>query len=211
MYRGRIDAVTLSGFVVGWAYNTDAPTSPSLMGVFDENSSMLAYGLTHHFRDDLATNGCGIGWCAFRLRVTRSISRRRLTLVLVDLVTKQEVHHSADTPIIADDSDAITSVQELIMQDPTKMSDVSQLSGCRSLFTAYIARNGVDQFVRAAYFHVLGRPADRAGTKHYSDLLRAGQITPIALLGALVDSEEYRKLPRLMSSPSSPEFIFRED
>ncbi len=134
MLKGHIDALTSNGFIRGWAFDTEAPSTPLRVMIVGSAGEVIAEGLAHHYRDDLVAAGCGIGWCEFRLRVETISRLRRIKL------------------------------------------------------------------------YVLGRPADFSGLRHYTRLIRSGDLKPFDLLAALADSPEFRSRPRLLGAPNSATF-----
>lgn len=76
----------------------------------------------------------------------------------------------------------------------------------------------IEDQVRAAYLWILGRHADEAGLKGYSDQIRLGQLTVEGLRTVLLDSQEFRGLQpfftvvdmpngvKVVVDPREPEF-----
>jgi hypothetical protein len=208
MLRGHLDSFTTSGYVEGWAFDSESPARPIEIGV-DRDAVEVAWGLAHRFRADLAAAQCGTGWCAFRVRVEGS-PRRLCTgvLVLVDRGSRQELHRVTNVPLLDDGEAPIASVEQLIESDPTALKDVDQLRGCESLFVTFIRDHGVDAFVCAVYVYVLGRPADDGGLARYARCIREASLSPFHLFEALSQSDEFRSRRRMLTAPSSSAFPF---
>jgi hypothetical protein len=165
--------------------------------------------LANRFRWDLADVGCGIGWCAFRLRVDGAVSAlRRGPVVVMDVAGKVEICRTSQLSVIEDSEIYPSTVAEVTRTDPTVVLSVDQLRGCGALFDRYLALNGVEAFVRAAYVYIFGRPADSSGLATYVGLLASGELSAYALLNALRDSDEFRAMPRLLGAPTEPGFVF---
>jgi hypothetical protein len=180
---GCIDALTSSGFLEGWGHDPERLGQALEIAVLFRKRE-VGRGLANRFRWDLADLACGIGWCAFRLRVDGMISAlRRGPLVLIDVERNAEIVR-------------------------TVIRHVDQLRGCGLLFERYVACNGAEAFVRAAYVYILGRPADASGLENYIALLTSGELAPYGLLQALHDSDEFQFSPRLLSAPTEPGFVF---
>jgi hypothetical protein len=209
MLTGYIDAVTSSGFVEGWAYDSEAPTQPLTVSVQDREGAEVAWGLAHRYREDLVAAHCGIGWCAFQLRVAGSVSRlRKSSVVLLDHASRSEIHRVEPAPYAETGEALLADIADLAHSDPTVINHIEQLRGCEELFGQFIRRQGVDVFVRSAYVYVLGRPVDAAGRARYGRLLRTGGMTPYNLLRTLYDSDEFRSRSRLLHAPNTPAFPF---
>jgi hypothetical protein len=206
MLKGHIDALTSNGFIRGWAFDTEAPSTPLRVMIVGSAGEVIAEGLAHHYRDDLVAAGCGIGWCEFRLRVETISRLRRIKLILVEALTKTPIFQTLSIEYVETPSNAITGIEALLLDDPTMARSIDQLKGCDSLFRDFILQRGVEAFVRATYVYVLGRPADFSGLRHYTRLIRSGDLKPFDLLAALADSPEFRSRPRLLGAPNSATF-----
>lgn len=209
MFRGRIDAVTSSGYVEGWAFNPDAPMRPLAVSVL-AGHRVVARGIANRYRWDLVDAGYGTGWCAFRLKLSVSVNRLRWqALSLWDLSRRTEIREADAAPPLAEDQEpALSSLDDIIADDPTVVHAIEQLRGCGTAFSDFIATEGVDEFVRAAYAYVLGRPTDAAGLTSYTAALRGGSLSPYGLLKALYDDNEFRSTPRHLIAPPEPGFVF---
>jgi hypothetical protein len=208
MLRGVLDVVTSSGYVEGWATDTDPQAGPVAVAVcMDEEQ--VARGLAHRYRADLAEAGCGTGWCAFRLRVSGPVGRlRRRDCTLLALPGREVLFQTDNLRIVEDVELPLSRVDDVARADPTLVGEVGQLRCCGGIFDAMIARAGPDTFVRAAFVYALGRPADATGLDLYSRMLITGDLTPFELLEALCGSEEFRAQNRLLIAPTEPGFIF---
>jgi hypothetical protein len=209
MLRGHLDALTLNGFAEGWAFDEAAPGVGLGVRLHGPEGEVLAEGVANLHRGDLAEVGFRLGWCAFRLRLSRgaeTLAGARLSLRAAE--TGAEIA-ATDKWRLRDAPDGpLTTIEAVTAADPTTLRTVHQLSGCGPLFDAFIAKHGMQGFLRAAYGYVLGRPADAAGLASYERLLRLGAVTPFGLLVLLAESEEFRREPRLLATPAEPGFVF---
>jgi hypothetical protein len=209
LFHGRIDAVTSSGYVEGWAFNPAAPGRPLSVAVL-AGQKEVAQGIANRYRWDLADAGCGNGWCAFRLRLSGSVSRlRRQDLSLWDLPRETEIHPAAEVPLAEDHEPGLSTLDDIIAADPTVVHAIEHLRGCGPAFVDFIATEGVDEFIRAAYVYILGRRADAACTALYMPRLQDGSLAPYELLKTLYDSDEFRSVPRQLIAPPEPGFLFQ--
>jgi hypothetical protein len=205
---GCIDALTSSGFLEGWGHDPERLGQALEIAVLFRKRE-VGRGLANRFRWDLADLACGIGWCAFRLRVDGMISAlRRGPLVLIDVERNAEIVRTVGIPVVEDSQADLLTLIDVAQTDPTVIRHVDQLRGCGLLFERYVACNGAEAFVRAAYVYILGRPADASGLENYIALLTSGELAPYGLLQALHDSDEFQFSPRLLSAPTEPGFVF---
>jgi len=207
--RGHLDALSTRGFAEGWAYDDAAPDRILSVVLRDAAGEELGAGFANLYRGDLAEVGFRHGWCAFRLRLSRTPDALRgARLSLHEAESGAELAATDAWRLrIAEDGPA-TTVDAVVAADPTVIRSIQHLAGCAGLFAAFVARHGVTEYVRSAYGYVLGRPADAAGQVSYERLLRLGAVTPFGLLVMLADSEEFRREPRLLASPADPGFVF---
>lgn len=209
LFKGNIDNITTSGFIYGWAFDEDAPHRPVRVRIATDQGADVALGYAHHFREDLADVGYGYGWCAFRLRLLRSLSAvRRSTLTLCAGLNGDFVMRLPAVQIVEEAEVKCLTVDDVLLHDPTALTSIKQLRGCEKLLTTFIARHGVAEFVRGTYVYVLARPADDEGLASYSRLIRSGAMSPFGLIAALADSEEFRSRPRFLAPPNTPGFAF---
>lgn len=206
MLFGLIEALTSTGCILGWAFDSAAPATPLSIAIIEADGAMVAAGLANRYRDDLVDAGCGIGWCAFSLRVEATSPLRRSTLILTDTSSGREIHRIQAAPYLDAPDDDIRDVETLLASDPTVAKSVQELRGCSVFFSNYVVRQGVEDFVRAAYVYVLGRPADVGGLASYGGLIRTGDLTPFQLLEILADCDEYRLRPRQLGAPNLANF-----
>ncbi len=179
MFHGRIDAITSSGYVEGWAFNSVAPLRPLNVAVL-AGEKEVAQGIANRYRWDLADAGCGNGWCAFRLKLSNSVTRsRRQSLSLWDLARQTEIQ-SAETKVpMADDNEpGLSALDDIIFADPTVVHAIEHLRGCAPAFTDFISTEGVDEFIRAVYVYILGRRADATEIALYVPKLQDGSLAP---------------------------------
>jgi hypothetical protein len=208
LFHGRIDAVTSSGYVEGWAFDPVAPLRPLGVAVLADQKE-VAQGIANRYRWDLADAGCGNGWCAFRLRLSGSVSRLRWqSLSLWDLARQTEIQPAAEAPLAEDHEPGPSALADIIAADPTVVHAIEYLRGCGPAFDDFIAIEGVDEFIRAAYVYILGRRADATGIALYTPRLQDGSLAPYGLLKALYDSDEFRSVPRQLIAPPEPGFVF---
>jgi len=210
MLKCHLDAVTSSGYVEGWAYDTATPSNPITVSIMADEEREVAWGLAHGHRNDLMEADCSTGWCAFSLKLDPwppVIPWRALKVV--DRTSGRAILTTEFLPYIVKKDMAIETVSQLVASDPTMIQSLQQLRGCAAIFAAFIRANGMDGFVRAAYIYLLGRPADASGLKSYRNHLRAKNVTPFELLLAIADSDEYRSCPRQHCAPTMAAFPFR--
>ena len=212
MLAGRIDSVTSSGFVEGWAFDSAAPAQPLAVAVLDRDGAEVAAGLAHRYREDLVAAQCGIGWCAFQLRVAVSVSRLRQSAVtLVGHACRSEIHRADPAAYLENSEALLAELADLTRSDPTVIGAIEQLRGCEAMFGEFVRQRGLEAFLGTAYAYVLGRPANGSGRALYRRLLCDGLMTPYTLLRALHDSDEFRSRPRLLSAPNTAAFPFHGD
>jgi hypothetical protein len=180
------------------------------VSILDEQNQEIAWGLAHHYREDLSAAGCATGWCAFRLRATASVSLlRKQALTLMDRSLQQEIVRRFPVPYAEDSERIMATIAEIVSSDPTTITSIFQLKGCEEIFRKFISTHGVDAFIRAAYVYALGRPADASGLASYGQHIRRNALSPIQLLEILADSEEFRTRAPLLAAPNAVGFPFR--
>jgi hypothetical protein len=208
--KGYIDGIGSSGYIAGWAFNSDSPLDPLTIGILDEQQQEIAWGLAHLYRDDLSVAGCAAGWCAFRVRAAASVSLlRNQALTLVDRASQEKIQRRSPVPYVEDSDGAASSIDALVSTDPTTIASILQLKGCQDVFGSYLSIHGIEAFIRAAYVYALGRPADHSGLSSYGEKIRANLLTPFQLLEILIDSDEFRSRSRLLAAPNTIGFPFR--
>ena len=208
---GHIDAVTSSGFVEGWAVDSEHIARPVLISVVDADGAEVAFGLANLYREDLAWADLGYGWCFFRLKLAvPPEALRGSKLELIDRNSSAVINSSFNITFTLDDRAPFVSIEEVAAFDPFVLRSIEELRHCEPMFGAYIRQNGIRQFIRAAYLYVLGRPADETGITHYGKLIRRGIMMPFALIKALSESDEFRTSNRALAAPTSPDFAFAE-
>ena len=202
-WQGHLDSLTSTGYFEGWALDPAHPLKPMPVAIV-KGSEIVASGLAHRFRWDLMDASCGTGWCAFRLLARCSVEElSSASLRLVEFETGKELHASRSIAIVPDNTPAADTVERICAYDPTVIEGVWQLRACEKLFMAFIRKHGVDQFVRMAYVYVLGRPADDGGLAQYGRSIRQATLSPVGVLEALADSDEYRSQPRQLIAPNA--------
>ena len=210
MIYGRLDAITSSGYVEGWAYDDDDVLSPLTVSVTSGDREH-ARGLANIYRWDLVEAGCGTGWCAFRLKLIALPPQGQAPeFILHDTRTQNIIHRMLFLQMVEDRDGQVAAIADLIVTDPTSFVPIEQLRGCGRVFDSYLSAEGQERFVRAAYIYILQRPADSAGLAFYSAALRDGSITPYDLLKVLHDSDEFGSSPHPLVAPSDPGFVFRQ-
>jgi len=208
MYRGHIDSVTSLGFVEGWAFDQDDPTRIVEVGI-QGNGEVLAWGFALGFRTDLMNAGFGLGWCAFRLRLEVPVERVRVgSVALIERNTGALISSREELPLIADGEVPATSIDIVVEADPTIIKGLWQLRKCENLLMHFIRRHGVETFIDAAYAYVLGRAADHGGRMRYTRCIRQASLSPVGVLEALGDSDEFRSKIRQLAAPKTPAFPF---
>jgi hypothetical protein len=205
---GQLDALTSSGYLEGWAHDPARPGQPLQVAVLAQDRE-VARGLANRFRWDLAYAGCGIGWCAFHLRLDGAVSTlRRGPLILTDVAGQAELCRTSQLPVLEHCDACPATLADVIETDPTILHAVDQLRGCGVLFDRYLTLHGAPAFVRAAYVYILGRPADSGGLAHYVARLAGGEVSAYGVLAALHASDEFAASPRLLAAPTEPGFVF---
>jgi hypothetical protein len=208
MYRGHIDSVTSLGFLEGWAFDQDDPTRSVEVGIRAQGE-VLAGGFALGFREDLMNASFGLGWCAFRLRLEVPIDRvRDRSVELTERNTGALISTTEELPLLSDGEIPATSIGILVEADPTIIKGLWQLRKCESVLMHFIRRHGVQTFIDAAYAYVLGRPADQNGRLQYTRRIREATLSPVGVLEALGDSDEFRSKIRQLAAPKSPAFPF---
>ena len=213
MLRGYLDAVTSSGHIEGWAYDTQSPFSALQVAIVAEDGRELGRCLACGYREDLLQAGYAAGWCAFRTRLTESPTGiRSFGLLALDNGASSNLIAYQSVPYVVREETPIQTVSELFASDPTQIGSLEQLRGCNELFSAFIKLKGVDAFVRAAYVYLLARTADPSGLAAYRRLLRSKKVTPYGLLLTIANSDEYRsRIWRQHCAPMMRAFPFRVD
>jgi len=208
MFRGHIDSVTSLGFVEGWAVDQTQPTR-MLEVAIRVDGEVVARGFALLFREDLMNAGCGLGWCAFRLRLDVPVERVREALVeLIDHASGIVIFSRQELPLIEDGEVPASSIKILVEGDPTIIKGLWQLRQCEHMLMDFIRRHGVETFIDAAYAYVLGRAADHAGRLQYTRCIRQASLSPVGVLEVLGDIDEFRSKVRQLASPKSPAFPF---
>jgi hypothetical protein len=210
MLRGYLDAVTSSGHVEGWAYDSESPMSPVNVSIVADDGRDLGQGIACSYREDLVDAGHAGGWCAFRIRLSESTTGiRSFGLVAIDRAGHPSLVLHQPIPYVVREEAPIRTIPDLIAADPTRIGSLDQLRGCDGLFKTFVKTQGIDAFVRAAYLYLLHRPADSSGKAAYRKHLRTRKVTPYGLLLVIADSDEYRSRFRQHCAPTMPAFPFR--
>lgn len=208
MLRGHIDAVTTLGYLEGWAYDTDDPVKPVEVAVFSR-ANEIAWGLAHRFRTDLMTAGYGVGWCAFRLRLSGLIADvRDKPLRLLERQSGAQIAIVSELSLIEDGEPPNPDGNGIATFDPTMIEGTWQLQQCEELFMRFISTHGLETFLSVAYAYMLGRPVDAHGLMEYSQAIRKQMLTPWGVLQALEKSDEFRDRGRAVAAPNSDHFPF---
>lgn len=208
MLRGHIDSITSMGFIEGWAFDQDNPIRVVEVAVHI-NGEERAWGCARRFRDDLMNSGCGLGWCAFRLRLDMPIEPIGESLFeLIERSTGTLIFSRGELPVIVDGELPLTSIESVVSEDPTIIKGLWQLRKCEHVLMHFIRKHGVETFVDAAYAYVLGRAADHGGRLQYTRCIRQATLTPVGVLEALGDSDEFRSRLRQLAAPKFAAFPF---
>ena len=211
MLQGCLEAITSSGYVEGWAFDDTALLRPLTVSVL-EGGKQLARGIANLYRSDLVDSGHGTGWCAFRLKLSEPPNdARRQILSLWDMLSQREICGNAATSWVEDRQIGLSTLEDVILSDPTVVHSIEQLRGCNSAFATFIEAQGIDTFVHYAYIYMLGRPATASDRAADSMRLCTGSLTPVARLRNLCEREEFRSSSRLLMSPSEPSFGYFDD
>ena len=206
--RGYLDNLTHSGYFEGWAVDVEAPLTALHVSVVLDGTE-IASGLAHRFRRDLMESDCGTGWCAFRLKVSAvSVDLHSATLVLIEQATGAHLHVNSSISSAIDQEPIPDDIEKVCSDDPTIIQGTWQLRGCERIMMSHIRKHGVEDFVRRAYVYVLNRPADIVGLTQYSRSIRQSLLTPVGILEALADSEEFRNQTRQLIAPNASGFPF---
>jgi hypothetical protein len=208
--KGYVDGIASCGYVEGWAFSSETPLDPLTIAILDDKGRELAWGLAHHYREDLAAAGFAAGWCGFRVKTAVPVSRlTKRALTLVDRVSGAKILRRHPVPHAREREAVISTVADVVASDPTMTRSIFELKGCDDILERFLTERGVDAFVRAAYAYVLGRPVDPSGLASYSRIVAKKSLTPFQLLATLCASDEFRSRPHLLAAPNSARFPFR--
>jgi hypothetical protein len=209
MLVGHLDPVTSSGYVEGWAYDANDPLRALVVAVLTRGEE-LSRGIANRYRWDLASAGCGTGWCAFRLRIPVAASKVcGQSLILSDVPSKMEICRTRSILMLEDNHVEPSGVEEVTLSDPTLVHSIEQLRGCDGVLAGFIDAVGLDRFIRTAFIYILGRPVDASSMVFWLNGLQGKSTSPYELLLSLHGSEEFRSAPRLLIAPSEPGFPFQ--
>lgn len=204
MIQGRLERLLSHGFLEGWACDGLEPHRPVTVEARAEDGEIVAAGLANLFSDDLASDDIGLGWCAFSLKLSQPVETfRHGGLSLIAGPGRQQLDFADGLPLVHSQSEASS-------MDPFSLTDIRQLRACGALFDSFLRIAGPRVFARTAYIYVFDRPADPESLALHSALIEKGALTPYRLLTLLVDSAEYRREPRRLAAPTTPEFPFAE-
>jgi hypothetical protein len=210
MLKGYLDAVTSSGHIAGWAYDSESPLSALNVSIVANDGRELGQGLACRFREDLLNAGHAAGWCAFRIKLTHSTTGiRSFGLVVINREAHPSLVLHQAVPYVVSEEAPIRTVKDLVAADPTQIGSLDQLRGCDEIFNRFVKTQGIDAFVRTAYLYLLHRPADASGHAAYRKHLRSRKVGPYGLLLAIADSDEYRSRSRQHFAPTNPAFPFQ--
>jgi hypothetical protein len=205
--QGTIDGITSTGYVEGWAASRKNPfDAVSVCIVY--NRKPISAGIANRFRTDLLAHRIGHGWHGFRVRIDEALDPQnsaRLSLVdpkSMSLITV------ADLPCPKHFRLSQLDLEALLDDTALEVTDISSLKLVEPAFEEFIHRNGIDEFVECAYCYILGRPADPSGRGHYAKLISMREITPLAFLAKLFNSDERRNSKWPVLAPSDPGFFF---
>lgn len=119
MLRGYLDSITSLGYVEGWAFDPEKPSSPLQVAVLWDGVE-VAWGLAHRYREDLMLAGLGLGWCALRLRLGVPIEQAQKGVVrLVERSSGADIYVTEGLPVIPDGTTPVESIEALKTADPT--------------------------------------------------------------------------------------------
>jgi hypothetical protein len=207
LFHGAIDKVSSTGYVEGWVASKKHYFEAVAFCVVCDGKP-IGTGIANRFRADLLSRRIGHAWHGFRVRINGlQDPPKLLTLSLVELKTLSlisAVQLSCPKAFRVSRLD----VDELLSDANLEVEEISSLKLAEPTFDDFIRRNGVEEFVDCAYCYVLGRPADPSGREHYAKLISSREITPLAFLAALFDSDERRDSRWPVLAPSDPGFFF---
>jgi hypothetical protein len=209
LLHGHIDTATSSGYVEGWAWDTDNPLRAVEIFVRSENEEVAA-GLANRYRHDLMQSGCGTGWCAFRLKLKRPVADLAAhPLTLHEAASGGQLFRLHTVNVTDDTEEQLHTLDQVLESDPTRVYTIDALEGCASIMTSYLQSVGAEAFVRAAFIYMLARPAGPDAMADFLPRLRAQTLTPFELLKILYETEEFASGPRMIAAPPDPGFVFQ--
>ena len=209
MLQGHLDTATSSGYLEGWAFDPENLLRAVPISVCVDGEE-IACGFANRYRWDLVDAGCGIGWCAFRLKMARGdVSLTEKQIFLLEQESGFVLHNVTGITLTPDREECPTCLDHVIGSDPTMVYSIDALRGCGAVFSSFLEACGAEAFVRAAYIYVLGRIADAKAISSYGNELREAALSPYELLKILYESEEFQHGPRLIAAPTDPGFAFQ--
>lgn len=201
MIRGRLERLYSAGFVEGWAHDVSAPQRLQRVEMRSTDGEVLGGGLAFLFRDDLADQEIGFGWCGFRLRLMRPPEAVRSGLVLLDPTSGTRIDAAKLAPVAQE-------AEQPGEFDPFAATSMAPLRACAAIFDQYLRNVGPQAFVRTAHRYVLGRRAEPETIALDSILLESGAMSPLQLLERLAESVEFKLEPRPIPGPWASDFPF---
>ena len=210
MISGRLERLYAGGYVEGWAFESLAPERALVVDIRVAGVQVVAEGLAHLYREDLAKARQGLGWCAFRLRLARpAVELRRGLIALHEKLSGVRVDFAVEIPFVSGDVGGDLG-KDVGGFDPFVIQEISQLRACDDLVARYVRSKGASGFVRTAYVYLLGRHADPESLALHAEMLRKGKLAPLQLLEMITETAEFRGRPRELAAPNAPGFPFVE-
>lgn len=182
-FDGSIDAVTVNGYVVGWACRHHH-VEQLHVGIF-HRGRLLAEAVAQDFRPDLLVSGHGLGHCGFSARLESRLAPGdyELDLGLIGLTASVRSFGVTAPPRSA----------EAGARPPPRIhwTDEHVLVAARAFRLAeQLAALGPERFTDGAYQFVLGRWAEPAMIESVRSSHAAGQFDPEILWRDLIRSDE---------------------
>ena len=208
MLRGHLDSVTSLGYLEGWAFDEDNPMRAVDISVL-KDGNVIASGTAMLFRKDLSDAGIGLGWCAFRLKLSAPAESAESGIFqLLEHTSGISLLKTSKLPFSMDGELPLASIGALVNSDPTIIQGIWQLRQCEGILMQFLRRHGVDAYIDAAYAYILGRAPDHGGHVQYARHLRQATLSPVGVLEALADTDEFRSTARQLAAPKSRAFPF---
>jgi hypothetical protein len=211
MKSGRLERLFSEGYVEGWAFDQQSPHRPLVVDIRAGEKTVVAQGLANIYREDLENERLGLGWCAFRLRLTEPATELiRDQLTLYDNVSGLRMNVSTTMLYVLGNPYVGSHPENVATFDPFVTARISQLRACEDLFAHCLRSRGAAVFVRTAYIYMLGRSADLESLAIHTEMVAKGSLTPLRLLEVIAETTEYRAGLRELAAPNAPGFPFVE-
>lgn len=209
MATGKLTILRGPATVEGWAFNPKKPATPLRIAVV-QSGRILGISIANMYSSEIQEQGAPNAWCAFNVAISAPFRpQAQAGLSLTNYDTNRVLDHVNDLPRQRALLSEYISVEQIIRDDPTNLTDIDTLASYTDLFASFIQSEGEEKFVAAAYAYVLGRAADQTGLDNYTEKLRKKELGPFALLKILANSQEFASRTRFLASPASDGFPFR--